>query len=298
MPSHRALLATLGCALQLVACSDGASNDPALGSRMRILNAQFVPGATPSEMGGPNVEALELLTTTIWPGYADKPMRGALGPTATAAVLALSGDAGYWLIPAGVPDVAAPASPTFRGTASFSGSLPDPAYTLEVRAIDAQGRFGPPQRETLTVLSTAPSRGKTGELVITLDWDNQADLDLHVIDPLGNEIYHGAPSSVDSFAPSAADASAGMLDFDSNADCENDQLRRETVVWQREPPSGRYSVRVDSPSLCGTAIAHWSLQAMLHGAVLGAAQGTSVDSDTWGAHDRGAGVLALGFDVP
>lgn len=284
--------------LLLAACSDGASNDLALGSRLRIPNAQFVAGATPSTRIGPEVSALDLLSTTIWPGYAGKPVRGALAPAATAVTLALSGDAGYWLIPAGVPDVSAPALPTFRCSASFSHSLPDPAYTLEVRAVDGEGHFGPPYRQVLTVLPVAPSRVVTGELVVSLGWDNQADLDLHVLDPLGNEIYHGAPSSVDAFAASTSKGSAGVLNFDSNADCEGDQLRQEDVVWQDEPPSGRYSVRVDSASLCGASTARWRVRATLRDVQLGATQGVSLDSDTWGAHDRGAGVLALGFDVP
>jgi uncharacterized protein YfaP (DUF2135 family) len=135
-------------------------------------------------------------------------------------------------------------------------------------------------------------------LLVTLTWDNQADLDLHVLDPLGHEIFHGAPSSIDAFAPGASNESAGVLDLDSNADCANDQLRQEDVTWQQEPPAGRYTVRVDSASLCGSSIAHWSVRVSLHGAELVAAQGASLDSDTWGPHDRGAGVLVLGFDVP
>jgi len=297
MRSWSSELAIIGL-LSVSGCSDGASSDPALGSLMRILDAQFVPGASPRAQTGPEVIATELLSSTIWSGYADKPIRGTLGVTATAAALALSGDAGHWLIPAGVPDISAPTLPTFRCRASFSRSLAQPAYTLEVRAVDAQGRFGPPLRQTLTVLPTAPSRGGTGELVVSLTWDNEADLDLHVIDPLGHEVFHGAPSSVDSFASGGASQSAGILLADSNADCANDQLRQEDVVWQQAPPAGRYSVRVDTASLCDRSIAHWSVHVTLHGVALEPAQGTSVDSDTWGPHDRGAGVLALGFDVP
>jgi len=284
--------------LSLVACSEGASSDPALASRMRILQAQFVEGATPAAFAGPEIAALELLSTTIWPGYADKPLRGVLGATATAAALALSGDAGFWLVPAGAPDVSTPTLPTFRCNAAFSRSLPEPAYTLEVRAVDAHGQFGPPQRQTLTVLPIAPARAVAGELNVTLTWDSDADLDLHVLDPLGNEIFHGAPSSVDPFTSGSSSESVGILDVDSNADCADDQLRQEDVVWAQEPPAGRYSVRVDTTSLCGSAIAHWRVQVTLHGAALVAAQGISLDSDTWGPHDRGAGVLAIGFTVP
>lgn len=288
----------LGAALVLAGCSDGASSDPALGSRMRLLGAQFVPGATPAAQDGPEVSAIELLSTTIWPGYDDKPLRGTLGVSATAAALALSGDDGYWLLGAGPPDISAPELPTFRGTAAFSRSLPEGLYTFEVRAADAAGQFGAPHRQTLTALPLAPSRALAGELVVTLTWDSEADVDLHVIDASGSEIFHGAPTSRDPFDASATDADVGTLDVDSNADCAGDDLRQEDVIWAQGPPSGHYAVRVDTTSLCGSSAARWTVRVVLHGTPLAAASGVALDTDTWGAHDRGAGVLALRFDVP
>ncbi|MES1175817.1 MAG: hypothetical protein ABUL62_15960 [Myxococcales bacterium] len=282
----------------LAACSDGASNDPALSSRMRILGAQFVPGSTPSAQDGPEVAALDLLSTTIWPGYANKPVRGTLGTEATAAALALSGDAGYWLLTATPPDVSAPDLPTFRGVAAFSRALSEGAYTFEVRAADAAGRFGSPRRQTLSVLPIAPSRGATGELVVTLTWDSKADVDLHVVDPNDDEIYHGTPSSRDPFAEPQENASYGVLDVDSNADCSGDELRQEDVVWAQAPPAGHYTVRVDTKSLCGSPAARWTVRVSLQGQPLTSASGIALDSDTWGEHGRGAGLLALGFDVP
>ena len=288
----------LGCAWCNFACSDGASSDPALGSRMRVEAAQFVPGATPPAQDGPEVTAIDLLSTTIWPGYANKPVRGSLAETATAVALALSGDAGYWLLPAGFPDVSAPSLPTFRGSASFSRSLPEGAFTFEARAVDGAGRFGPPRRQILTALPSAPSRGAAGELVVTLTWDSNADVDLHVLDPLGNEIFHGAPSSRDAFAAGDPNASYSVLDVDSNADCALDGLRQEDVSWAQAPPVGHYLVRVDTTSLCASAAARWLVRVSLRGEALATTSGIALDSDTWGAHDRGAGVLALGFDVP
>jgi hypothetical protein len=169
---------------------------------------------------------------------------------------------------------------------------------LELRAVDALGRFGPPFRQTLTALAAPPARTVTGALVVTLTWDSESDLDLHVVDPLGDEIFHGARSSQAPFLRSGADASNGTLDQDSNADCSIDGLRQEDVTWADAPPAGHYLVRVDTLSLCGTPNAHWTARALLDGAAIGLATGTSLDSDTWGAHDRGAGLLALGFDVP
>jgi hypothetical protein len=290
---------TLSATVTLGGCSSGASNDPALTSLMRIQGAQFVAGSMPAAQAGPEVASIDLLTNTIWPGYANEPLKGSLGESAMAVTLALSGDEGYWIVPAGVPDVSTPTLPTFRATASFSTGLAPGAYSLEAHAVDSVGTLGPPKVQTLTALPVAPSRVVQGELVVTLAWDTEADVDLHVLDPLGNEIYHGAPSSLDPFAQgtSVSSASPGVLDVDSNANCRADGLCQEDVIWAGTPPRGHYVVRVDTLSLCGQASAHWTVSVMLHAALLAEVTGTAFDTDTWGAHDRGAGVLALEFEV-
>jgi hypothetical protein len=287
-------------AVVLLGCSDGATSDPGSGALLQVAGAQFVAGSMPASTAGPEVASIQLLTNTIWPGCSNKPIRGALGPSATAATLALSGDEGYWIVPAGVPDVSAPTLPTFRATASFSTSLTPGAYSLQVRAVDGAGNFGPPSAQTLTALAQPPSRTVQGELVITLTWDTEADVDLHVVDPLGNEVFHGAPSSCNAYAPggSTPGESCGILDVDSNANCAIDGLRQEDVIWAAAPPAGHYLVRVDTTSLCGQVSARWTVRAIVHGTAIGTVKGTAFDTDTRGAHDRGAGMLALEFDVP
>jgi hypothetical protein len=287
-----------------VACSSGATSDPGLYSRMRVQGAQFVAGAPPGPSpSGPRVDSIELPTDTIWPALADKAFHGSLDPTATAAAIALDGDDGYWIVAAGVPDFSTPTLPSFSGTASFATTLAPGRYTFEVSAVDARGTFGPPGTLVLTAVEAAPSAAPPqGQLVVTLAWDTEADLDLHVVDPLGNEIYHGDPSSNPGLVPgrpAEQDAgSYGYLDFDSNAGCDIDGLRREDVIWPGPPPSGHYLVRVDTPSLCGQPIANFTVRAVLSGGEIGAASGVALDSDTWGPHDRGAGLLVLTFDVP
>jgi hypothetical protein len=247
-PAH-----VLAVALPALLSCGGASTDPARGSLMRIDGAQYVPGATPAPSAGPAVAAIDLLSNTIWPGYADKPVRGALAETATAATVALSGDSGYWIIVAGVPDVSAPGLPTFGASAAFSTTLAPGNYTLEVRAVDAAGQFGAPRQQTLTALARAPSQIAPGTLVVNLDWDTEADLDLHVLDPAGNELFHGAPRLQQASGSGGASSGAApaALSADSNANCSIDGLRHEDVSWQGEPPAGHYVVRVDAASLCG-----------------------------------------------
>jgi hypothetical protein len=281
----------------LAACEGGASSDRGLSATMRVKGAQFVPGAMPAgDPNGPRVASLLLPNNDIHPSFADDPLTGALDSSATAAAIGIDGDAGYWIIEAGAPSVATPNNPSFSALLAFASDLAPHPYTLVVRAVDEKGTFGAPFLQTLTA---KPIAAPTGAVVVTLGWDTEADLDLHVLDPLGNEIFHGRPSSAPQL-PFGGDAgtSNGFLDFDSNAACVIDGRRQEDVIWPNDAPSGHYTVLVDTTSMCGAPIAHWTARATVHGVARTPAAGVSVDFDTQGPHDRGAGVRALDFDVP
>jgi hypothetical protein len=284
----------------IAACGTGTTPDAGADGWLRIDGAQFFRGAMPGDGDGPAVAVIDLATNAVRAGQLGKPMKGALDPSATAAAIGLEGDRGYWILPAGAPEVASPTFPTFRAQMSFARDLPEGDRAIVVRAVDDEGRFGKERRETLTAKAFGPP---DGALVISLAWDANADLDLHVIDPAGNEIFNRDINSTPRPAPGQpvdpeAWKSGGVLDFDSNAQCTIDGRRQENVIWTVPPPAGRYVVRVDTPSLCGETGARWSVRALKDGALLAEAQGASAEVDTRLPHDRGAGVLALEIDVP
>src|SRR5205814_1776768 len=123
------------------------------------------------------------------------------------------------------PSVGAPGAPTFAAEIGFSAKLTAGRKTFLARAVDAQGNFGVALAKPLDVTLSAPP---TGHLVIALSWDNQADLDLHVVDPRGVEIYKGNINSYEPPPPGATPEPpntphpGGILDFDSNASCVPD----------------------------------------------------------------------------
>ena len=281
-------------------CGSGVAADAGLDANLRVEGAQFLRGSVPSDGDGPAVASLVLKTNDIWPGDPNKPISGSLGPTATAVALGMSGDPGFWIVRSGPPDFSTPTLPSFLATASFAPALVPGEYALEARAVDGAGRFGPPSRQILTALAAPPSStGTASRLVVMLTWDTEADLDLHVVDPAGEEIFHGDSTTLDTFSPGGSSASSyGYLDGDSNADCAGDGARQENVIWVGTPPSGHYVVRVDTASLCGEAIARFAVRVTLDNVVIASANGVGLDADTWGPHDRGAGILVLSFDVP
>ena len=285
--------------LTLTAC-DGASSDPGFDARMRVKGAQFVEGAPPADSAGPKVVAVDLSSNQIHAGQIGKPLSAALDPSATAAAIGLEGDRGYWIVPAGLADVQAPAFPTFHVLLSFAADLAAGDYALEVRAADSTGRTGPP---TVLPLSASGPTAPDGDLVISLRWDTESDLDLHVIDPAGVEIYKSNINSYEAPPPGQApDPTAwqegGLLDLDSNAQCVIDGRRRENVIWKENAPPGHYRVLVDTFSLCGEVSASWAVEVRKAGKRLAHAEGQSGPIDEQMPHDRGAGVLALEVDVP
>jgi hypothetical protein len=291
---HVALTLTLALPLS---CSNGVPADRGTDAYMQVSGARFVRGPMPSESPpAPAVAAVTLVNNDIWPGMQNDPVTGALAPTATAAAIGLQGDVGYWIVAAGVPNVATPNNPSFAVSADFSLGIVPGTYTLVVRAVDLSGAFGAPSTQVLTEEDSPLTPPAKGALVVTLTWDTEANLALHVVDPSGTEIYWGNPSSQPPFSFTQVDGgSYGYIDYDSNGNCVIDGLRREDAVWPSAPPPGTYVVRVDAPSLCAAADAYWTVKVLVGGNVVAEASGLALPAATIGDHGKGSGVLALQF---
>lgn len=293
------LYASLAVVCCFVAC-DGTEADEGRDAAMQVARAQFFRGDMPVEANGPAVRSVTV-GSTFEVGATERSCIGETAREANAVAIGLAGDRGYWIVRAGIPSAAAIDSPTFEAALSFSSKMAPGPRELIVRAVDGEKRFGPPLVEVITLTERALP---PGELVVALSWDNHANLDLHVVDPNGAEIFKRDVSSYQAPGPGAPREApntphdGGVLDFDSHADCVKDGRRAENVVWTEPPPKGRYLVRVDTFSLCGEPATRWRVRAFLRGAQIAVAEGMSTEVDTAFSHDRGAGILALELDVP
>ena len=75
--------------------------------------------------------------------------------------------------------------------------------------------------------------GKSGEVQVSLAWDDYNDLDLHLFCPSGERIYFNNKES----------DCGGELDVDMNVKpVSNSPV--ENVVWTKEPPKGTYKIGV------------------------------------------------------
>jgi Ca-activated chloride channel family protein len=76
---------------------------------------------------------------------------------------------------------------------------------------------------------------KSGDVRVSLLWNNFNDVDLHVIDPFGEEIFYGHKRS----------QSLGELDVDMNAGGRQSEKPVENIYWPLgKAPAGHYRVRV------------------------------------------------------
>lgn len=107
-----------------------------------------------------------------------------------------------------------------------------------------------------------------GEVRVTLTWEGDDDLDLHVIDPSGERIWWQDNSA----------ASGGLLDRDDNVGvCGTDPEPGgvENVFWPvGDAPTGSYSVEIYSFNDCAPANADWTLQVFVGGVLVVDQSGT------------------------
>jgi len=80
-----------------------------------------------------------------------------------------------------------------------------------------------------------------GKLQISLSWDVDDDVDLHVFSPSGEHLYYGHP-----------EAKNGNLDVDSNAECLIDGIKSENIFFD-VLEDGEYKVEVHLFEKCSSS---------------------------------------------
>ena len=102
-----------------------------------------------------------------------------------------------------------------------------------------------------------------GNIQVTAAWQTASDIDLHVTDPMNEEVYYGHRQS----------ASGGVLDHDANAACSSAPPTAENVYWASPtPPRGTYRARVVSYEQCGSPNTPTTLSISVGGRVIGVYQ--------------------------
>ena len=116
--------------------------------------------------------------------------------------------------------------------------VPATDFSWLIQTVDREGRVSDPAVAAVHVVEVG-----TGDLQVSVSWSEaESDVDLHVVEPSGEEIYYANRQS----------ATGGTLDLDSNAACGLDAVKNENITWPAgQAPHGVYIVRLDYWSSCG-----------------------------------------------
>ena len=148
------------------------------------------------------------------------------------------------------------AAPSYqlRGQVRFDVDPGIEGGCVNVAAVDAAGAVGPARCHEMLHAAI-----DFAEVMVTVSWDSDADLDLTVVDGTGEAVYFGNFES-----------STGGT-YGVNSDCRPDRswIRNEHIGWSLgTPPEGHYEVRLDHWWNCGTVEqTNWVVSVYNHGQV-------------------------------
>jgi hypothetical protein len=220
---------------------------------------------------------------------------GTTGTTGTNGTVATGTTTGG-TCPANMPDLATGTSPT--GTRPCNGG-PESAGCPS--GYSCVGGF-------------CQLHGGSSPLQVTLSFDDNEDVDLHLREPKPSggtcEIYYGNPGPVPAFdagfnfpvpIPTPSSCSVGWLDRDSNSGCNTplDGINVENIIYPSNTaaPSGTYEVYVDYWQDCDSKpSSNYGVQVRVNGAIYkycGVINSSQADNG-----NSGAGFLVTRFTVP
>ena len=178
-------------------------------------------------------------------------------------------------------DAARNSDSSYRLIGQVSQDLDLSSLCVAIVAVAQNGMIGAPACHDLKVVQVG-----TGDVQVSLSWDVDSDVDLHVVDPNGDEIYWDRQTV----------SSGGRLDLDSNADCRIDGVRNENVTWPTgSAPRGLYTVRVNYWDSCGVSQTDYVIR-VNNGGLTSAFSGTLTGSGSRGG--AGSGEVVTTFMVP
>jgi len=251
----------------------GASAGPGAGQ------ATYHEGALPAPSG---VLTVSVPTSAMGINGGSSSFEITASATIVTIYASVQGQTGYWSIPVPPDSLLANVLLTFAQELGGGTAATVPLVIL-FEVADALGDISAPQATPTTITVVG-----TGAVEVSLNWTVSNDLDLHVIDPTGYEVYYGNQTD--------ATGTIELLDLDSNAACSIDGVDAEHVVWPvGKAPHGKYTVRVDNYDNCQNVAASYTVTYQVAGQAPQTFVGSFTAADPGDQGDEGAGVLVTTF---
>ncbi|MGH7537888.1 MAG: YfaP family protein [Gemmatimonadales bacterium] len=201
----------------------------------------LVQGNAPAAGSGPTVTP-SAPAAVINGGSAQVQLSGSAG--FTNVILAVQGREDYY-------QITLPGSVTLVDLiVSLSQDIPTTSFNLQY-AVGSGASVGAYAGSSIAVIPVG-----SGPVQVSVSWNVNSDVDLHLVEPGGEEIYYANSTS----------AAGGVLDLDSNAGCSIDGVRNENITYpSTTPPTGQYIVRVDYWDACGVAQTNYVVTVRIQG---------------------------------
>src|SRR5262252_8563271 len=226
MPAALLVAATLGAG---IGCG-GGGHSAGMGTRDQVTGVRGPDGVAATYHTGALPKPMGTVDVTV-PGSATSINGGSTMVTVESSAtivkiyVSIQGEDGYW-------EVTVPAGTTIADVLLTLAQQLPPQITIVFEVVDANGNVSTPYTVPTTIVQV-----KTGDVQVSVSWNVDNDIDLHVVDPNGFEIYYAQQLSPE----------GGELDLDSNAGCVIDSVDNENILWPiGKAPSGTYTVRVDN----------------------------------------------------
>jgi len=164
---------------------------------------------------------------------------------------------------------------------TVSQQVPDTFFSIFYAAVAGSGAVG-----GYVVTPTHVFHVGTGDVQVSVSWDVNSDVDLHVVQPDGTDVFYGDRSV----------ASGGQLDLDSNAGCTIDGTRNENITWPNAtPPHGQYIVRVDYWDNCGVTQTNYVVTVQVKGSPTATFTGSFTGAGDHGSAGSGATIKTFTY---
>jgi hypothetical protein len=196
--------------------------------------AELRTGDAPSPSGGPS-HTVNGFAAMVNGGSSQQTLSSATA--FTQIIVAAPGTTDYY-------ELTVPAGTTTPIILRAAEGLP--TIDLPVRyAVGNASGIGSYTNQTIKIIHVG-----TGDIQVSVSWSDTSDVDLHVIDPSGEEVFYGHTEA----------ASGGKLDLDSNAACHRDTSNgfksNENIVWAPgKAIPGLYTVKLAYWSSCNVPAA-------------------------------------------
>jgi hypothetical protein len=201
------------------------------------------------------------------PGAAHQQYAGLV--TQDAAAIGVAFDtlgSGYWVVPVAGPDPMYPGKVAWTFYVNFNSADDAGQHELRMVALDDAGSAGTQIGVPVCIDSSVPDNDHAcipdlppPATVISLRWDDNFDLDLHVVTPSGADLSARNPAGAALDGGIAPDAIGAAVDRDALRNCVFDGFRREDLIFKKAPSPGAYKIYVEPFAACGQASARFTV---------------------------------------